>query len=376
VIMSKLHQLRQHKNQWSELPESLNCSLTRFVNGIDLPKKTNGLTNKFLQAQSNFADNIVCIANDHLHSEIGQLVFQLNQFTDFNDEEWLTFLIRANATIRKKLPTCMSPYNIKQLEEDIDRKLDRGACAKGVEMSIEEDDTPSEGVIVSVQEGLAYSSISEVSHVESLPMQEGIRSYSDSNLENLTSIITSDKLYVHDSRHKVEWKIHCHNSTEVLVISDSNLRYARDFPSNWEINVYPGARFRHVLNLLHAFRRPTSLKSVVLAVGVNNREDDLNDVSRCVWHIREQLRHFPNHYFLAVCPNRRWKPREIETVNAINAILNNEAHPSSDYRLTHGKAFITTNFPVYFRSRSPNEVHYDQMTVDRIIHQLMMTLSS
>jgi len=81
------------------------------------------------------------------------------------------------------------------------------------------------------------------------------------------------RLFVHDPQRKNEWHIDPNPDTKVMVIGDSNLRLVPFVPKGWEVHVLPGGRLEHVCELMRTFPVDSALKTVVIQVGINHRDD-------------------------------------------------------------------------------------------------------
>jgi hypothetical protein len=99
----------------------------------------------------------------------------------------------------------------------------------------------------------------------------------------------SRKAY-HPGYAKDAWNLSVPPDTEVMVISDSNLRYVSRIPLKWYVHVLSGARFGHVIEAVkatpsHVFQK---LRRVFIHIGINHRFDDvapqpaMRDVVRCL----------------------------------------------------------------------------------------------
>lgn len=83
--------------------------------------------------------------------------------------------------------------------------------------------------------------------------------------------------------NKDEWSLAGLSTKDFVVIADSNLRQAASVPAPFEVFCMPGARLRHLVNVVKSFT--PALRStqahVILQIGVNNRDDcsvELDDV--------------------------------------------------------------------------------------------------
>lgn len=72
---------------------------------------------------------------------------------------------------------------------------------------------------------------------------------------------------------KDQWSIQPAEETKFLVIGDSNLRHAADFPAEWEVHFMSGAHFRHVTQAVKSIpQEPQGKYTVFVQAGINHRD--------------------------------------------------------------------------------------------------------
>ena len=88
---------------------------------------------------------------------------------------------------------------------------------------------------------------------------------------------------------KARWSVQLRLQCKVLVIGDSNFRITNpsNFPFDWEVHSYPGAKYKHVIEILNRFgekiredesKDPDPLDHIVIQVGINHRDDALETI--------------------------------------------------------------------------------------------------
>jgi len=88
---------------------------------------------------------------------------------------------------------------------------------------------------------------------------------------------------------KARWSVQVRPQCKVLVIGDSNFRITNpsDFPFDWEVHCYPGATYKHVIQILNRYgdkiredgsKDLDSLDHIVIQVGINHRDDALETI--------------------------------------------------------------------------------------------------
>lgn len=114
------------------------------------------------------------------------------------------------------------------------------------------------------------------------------RAYPCDWLKKLDSVHVPDSLRrvkIYDSlRRGQPWSLALKMSTTTVIMADSVFREAKGAPEKWEIKVYPGARFEHVLAILNVVDRRfcPALRRVILYVGINHKTDNPIDASPVV----------------------------------------------------------------------------------------------
>lgn len=169
---------------------------------------------------------------------------------------------------------------------------------------------------------------------------------------------------------KETWTVQPLSETEVLVISDSNMRLVepRDIPSKWQLAVLPGAKLHHlpeVLNKLHDKR----LKNIFISVGINNRQDPSTSPRPELFEkIASILTKKATHAFAVGISTCHLPESEQTKINSINHTLKNL--PGVRY-VQHLEQNETTTM-------SEINIHHNKNTVSRIWSRLVSsaTLSS
>lgn len=75
-----------------------------------------------------------------------------------------------------------------------------------------------------------------------------------------------------NSGPKNAWRLDIRRSAKTVIIADSNMREAESNDPTVDIQVYPGANLNHVAAMLRLAKFPPSVKEVVIAAGINNRD--------------------------------------------------------------------------------------------------------
>jgi len=98
-------------------------------------------------------------------------------------------------------------------------------------------------------------------------------------------------LFIHMARGRSNWRLEVADTTEVLVIGDSNMKSALEVPKGWEIHSLSGGRMEHVNDLLRKMQTPKALKVLIVQVGINHRDTGYpQDEIKVLRQIADQLR--------------------------------------------------------------------------------------
>lgn len=168
---------------------------------------------------------------------------------------------------------------------------------------------------------------------------------------------------VHDKEAKTTWAItRVRPGSQTLVIADSQFRYIRNLPRDWEVHVFPGATLNHGARILENLgKNPRqNIKRIIVHIGINNKTwgwsnilVDLNKItlqlSRTGTQVAMMGVSIPNHL-----PSG--EKRELQRMN------------SHTYQRIGSENFIQP-IPMEQVGVSPtgsNSIHYDQETLDSI----------
>lgn len=172
----------------------------------------------------------------------------------------------------------------------------------------------------------------------------------------------------HSGQNKAQWWYDVKFNTKVLVIADSNFKYANNIPRGWQVEVFSGAKIAQANTLLSKLRgmtRPKTLERVLISVGINNRswsrgsvQKDLNKL------IVTMMNSCPVPcYFLGISipPGFTEEPRKI-----------------CQYINEHAQKRLTTNLYSEYLQPLPREeicceadgLHYNLSTINKILNSI------
>jgi hypothetical protein len=85
-----------------------------------------------------------------------------------------------------------------------------------------------------------------------------------------------NQAFIHYGAKKEHWSLTPRASTSYLWIGDSNSKQIVGIAADWEVHAFCGARLNHVADMLERMKKPsqpTELEAIVVAVGINHRDD-------------------------------------------------------------------------------------------------------
>ena len=120
------------------------------------------------------------------------------------------------------------------------------------------------------------------------------------------------------------------------------------------------------VQVLTALAPNPQLKVVVVAVGINNRDNNSKTNEDTIEQLHRVGRKFPCFHICEVPINHAWGTRTREEVKNINKLLRGGFTDESD--LEH--SFIPLDFDVFFKEQDIYHVHINQMTADNLVHHI------
>lgn len=132
-----------------------------------------------------------------------------------------------------------------------------------------------------------------------------------------------EKLNIHVGISKPFWKVKVRPETETLVISDSNLKLveAADIPENWQLDVFGGAKFGHVAQIIKNLGNKAP-KRIVTSVGINHRNHTYATINRESCRVREAAQNRTSEFFaVGVATPGTLPPSEEEALQRTNERL-------------------------------------------------------
>lgn len=177
-----------------------------------------------------------------------------------------------------------------------------------------------------------------------------------------------EQIHVHRYA-KENWNIEIvHPLTEILLIGDSNVGGMRHLPHNWEVHCFPGARLQHASKILTTLKHPKSLELVIVAMGINNRDDPDILVEKTVCQVKEVLNKGTYQYFfLEVAFNLGLTKKQKDTIVHINRCFRTGTLKEGDTKPDNIDRFIPINFIPNIDPLDRFGIHHDQLSLDNIL---------
>ena len=318
---------------WESLPHSIEKQIDSIFSNINLVLGNEYIGEKFTNISSNTKSEMVFAAHEHLMSQ--QLILRQDRLAlDLTDIQWagkvaLARMLRRNRKINRnlcnqwlndELECSESPLESnKEAFEVVKKKHSskRTAEERSPRVSIEHNNvfTPLEALNTDENEGTDLEPLeplesneaqsksgNQTKKLKTSPSKQknqktnsqynnsaasnnkeeiGLHATTEVLINTATSATTTPEQRTnlqHNTNktvhygNKDSWSVpHIKPTTKVLIIGDSNLRLIRDFPSDWEVHVYPGAYFRHAPEILKSVPARNNLEHLVIQIGINNR---------------------------------------------------------------------------------------------------------
>lgn len=175
--------------------------------------------------------------------------------------------------------------------------------------------------------------------------------HDSSDDDSLEEIFGNSNIVVHASRDKSTWTLDkTSNNCRILIVGDSNVRSWSPPKRGISVHCFPGARISDIAVILSKSTLPDSVKSLVVAAGVNNHpcSTDQNEIE--MQQILDSFKLFkPDVFFMQIAINNTLCDTSVDQLRKLNAIACKE----------FGRNFIKLDdIPLSFRDR----VHYDRKT--------------
>jgi len=121
---------------------------------------------------------------------------------------------------------------------------------------------------------------------------------------------------------KQDWAIpEVRDDEDILFLTDSNGRnLARFTPSNWRVACYSGATINHAREILQRTPLPTQVKRILIAVGINDRENLNPTTMNSITRLKETLTLYRRQATILGIPHFAGEPNDI--TNATKSLNN------------------------------------------------------
>ena len=167
-----------------------------------------------------------------------------------------------------------------------------------------------------------------------------------------------------------DWKIQINSTCQTLVIGDSNLKLARHLPSDWQVISFPGLKFEEKLYLLLGLSTGNLPPNIIIAVGMNNRDDPFEKCTKptmdhILTKLLKNLQPSPTRIFAVGVSAPHMEPFVDRNIRRINEHL---AHTFAD-------RFIQPLKSDEIKMTGGTGIHYNQVTVDKIINSIYIHLN-
>jgi hypothetical protein len=182
---------------------------------------------------------------------------------------------------------------------------------------------------------------------------------------------THGRVFVHEGP-KDTWTLNVRPLTAAIVIGDSNLRHVdpSSIPEDWEVYACPGAKYRHVIQLLSNYQERLTnahpdemLEHIIIQVGINHRDDNVDNVREEVVKMEQLaigLARFVSVVGISVASSLNESTRK--NVDRLNQLL---ARGSLEYIPPMPSTEVVIRQPDYYG------IHFDGDTVTRFVKHII-----
>jgi len=182
-------------------------------------------------------------------------------------------------------------------------------------------------------------------------------------LDLQTTQSEANKLIHETTTVKQNWRLSSITpDAETIIIGDSNMRLAVDIKSGFELHVYPGCKLNHVEQLLRTSVLNSSVKNILVAVGINNRGTQSQHVTSQLRNIVDicRLMNKPCH-FLGVSSSGL-SNKDLQNIRS----MNQSAHGILADRYIEPLESTDVKINPADRYR----IHHEVVTVNKILNQI------
>jgi hypothetical protein len=172
----------------------------------------------------------------------------------------------------------------------------------------------------------------------------------------------TNKVVHFNTAHKFSWKLKSlTNDAHTLILADSNMRGASSVKTGYELHVYPGCKLHHAEHMIKSAVINSSVRNIVIAVGINNRSDPAHTLTATLQSIIDTCKNLRTTcHFLGVSTDGSLPPRENNNVDGLNRMARDLFRSAAYVRpLASSAVSISLNDKFH--------IHHTTQTVDAII---------
>lgn len=378
-------QIRHHEGTWQEVPNKIKNVVGNVFDTITPPYPDAALQDEFRRLREKLEEDIKSVVQNHLQRSKEQVERELSMTNPDDKEAALNIVYRQ---LSRNLKRKITHDNKCIYLEEAEKLIGRTQIRNEPEQSIQE------GQTVGANEGLANTDeTSEVAmeaseatrkrnrtkstpektvqvqsrnSVEGSPAQatpvkkNRIENNSDSN----QGAAEANK-FVHQREIKSQWEIKLKESTNTIVIGDSNLSLARKIPSDFEVHAFPGMHLQHATSVINKLPRGRERPlRVILSVGINHRDWSKEDLEPEINALREVVDKAEAEIYLAGVPLHG------SLNNSQKEILTTLNNNMKDWQRGHYiNPILTSDVDIIPSDRY--RIHHTQETTDRVMQSFI-----
>lgn len=188
---------------------------------------------------------------------------------------------------------------------------------------------------------------------------------------DLSHPTTSLKLSVYQSKRnnpKSVWKLHTREDTKVLIIGDSNLKFASELDPEWEVHSYSGGSFQNLQPIIDKAKISKNISDIVVCLGINHHRSNFVSTTRPEFNklIHSLSAHHKKIHVMGVPIATSYNPSIQRAMGTLNDFLKEK---SKEGRFKYFEP-TPTNIEIHTAPSDLTGIHLDRDSVSTILENI------
>lgn len=190
------------------------------------------------------------------------------------------------------------------------------------------------------------------------------RTESDPGLTSQESHQATPRVYY---QPKNSWSLIVKRNTKGLIIGDQNMKQASGYPGGWEVHSFTDLNFFNIFSILSKFKPSDTLKTLVIAVGINNRTAESKNTWADMLKMHGQIRSLKIKKIMGVgvSTNLSLGPVALSKIEFVNSKLST----------LFGSGYIPPLSPEEVKFLPGDNVSHTRETVDKVFATILTRLN-